>query len=110
MSRVETIHIENRKKIKDIIIKFPELVESNAKEKIAEDYYNIVSKEEELHTLRNKVWNLEEEIKTLKDEFSLKSSLFEIEFETEEKTVETSKCNVMVEGHGNSTLGRTNLM
>ena len=63
MSRVETIHIENRKKIKDIIIKFPELMESNAKDKIAEEYYNILSKEEELHTLRHKVWELEEEIR-----------------------------------------------
>ena len=43
MSRVETIHIENRKKIKDIIIKFPELMEPNAKDKIAEEYYNILS-------------------------------------------------------------------
>lgn len=110
MSRVETIHIENRKKIKDIIIKFPELMESNAKDKIAEEYYNILSKEEELHTLRHKVWNLEEEIKVLRAEFNLKSSLFEIEFDKEERTVETSKCGVMVEGHGNSTLGRTNLM
>ena len=110
MSRVETIHIENRKKIKDIIIKFPELMEPNAKEKIAEEYYNILSKEEELHTLRHKVWNLEEEIRLLRAEFNLKSSLFEIEFDKEERTVETSKCGVMVEGHGNSTLGRTNLM
>ena len=107
---VETIHIENRKKIKDIIIKFPELMESNAKDKIAEEYYNILSKEEELHTLRRKVWDLEEEIRLLRADFNLKSSLFEIEFDTEEKEVENSKCNVMVEGHGNSTLGRTNLM
>lgn len=107
---IETIHIENRRKIKNIIIKFPELVEPNAKEKIAEEYYNILSKEEELHTLRNKVWNLEEEIKILRAEFNLKSSLFEIEFDKEEKTVETSKCQVMVEGHGNSTLGITTLM
>lgn len=110
MNRVETIHIENRKKIKDIIIKFPELMEPNAKNKIAEEYYNILSKEEELNTLRHKVWELEEEIKTLRNEFNLKSNLFEIEFETKEKTIETSKCGVMVEGHGNSTLGRTNLM
>lgn len=109
MSKVETIHIENRKKIKDIIIKFPELMEANAKDKIAEEYYNILSKEEELHTLRHKVWNLEEEIKKLKNAFNLKSNLFEIEFDKDERTVETSKCNVMVEGHGNSTLGRTNL-
>ena len=33
-----------------------------------------------------------------------------VEFDKEERTVETSKCGVMVEGHGNSTLGRTNLM
>lgn len=91
-------------------MKFPELVEPNAKDKIAEEYYNILSKEEELHTLRRKVWDLEEEIKLLRADFNLKSSLFEIEFDTEEKEVETSKCNVMVEGHGNSTLGRTNLM
>ena len=37
MSRVETIHIENRRKIKDIILKFPELMESNAKEIIEKD-------------------------------------------------------------------------
>lgn len=110
MSRVETIHIENRRKIKDIILKFPELMESNAKEIIEKEYYTILSKEDELHALRHKVWELEEEIKTLRNEFNLKSSLFEIEFETKEKTIETSKCGVMVEGHGNSTLGRTNLM
>lgn len=109
MSRVETIHIENRRKIKDIIIKFPELMESSAKAKIAEEYYNILSKEDELHKIRHKVWQLEDEIKRLKDEFNLKSNLFDIEFETDEKEVETSKCQVMVEGHGNSTLGRTNL-
>ena len=37
------------------------------------------------------------------------ASVFEY-FDKEERTVETSKCGVMVEGHGNSTLGRTNLM
>lgn len=109
MSRVETVHIENRRKIKDIIIKFPELMESNAKNRIAEEYYNILSKEDELHETRQKVWQLEEEIKRLRNDFNLKSNLFEIEFETDEKEVETSKCQVMIEGHGNSTLGKTNL-
>ena len=109
MSRIETIHIENRRKIKDIIIKFPELMEPNAKEKIAEEYYNILSKEDELYETRRKVWQLENEIKELKDEFNVKSNLFQIEFETDEKEIETSKCQVMVEGHGNSTLGKTNL-
>lgn len=109
MSRVETVHIENRRKIKDIIIKFPELMESNAKDRIAEEYYNILSKEDELHETRQKVWQLEEEIKRLRNDFNLKSNLFEIEFETNEKEVETSKCQVMIEGHGNSTLGKTNL-
>lgn len=109
MSRVETIHIENRRKIKDIILKFPELMESNAKEIIEKEYYTILSKEDELHALRHKAWILEEEIKSLRDEFNLKSNLFSIEFESDTKEVETSKCSVMVEGHGNSTLGRTNL-
>lgn len=109
MSRIETIHIENRRKIKDIIIKFPELMEPNAKEKIAEEYYNILSKEDELYETRHKVWKLENEIKELKDEFNVKSNLFQIEFETDEKEIKTSKCQVMVEGHGNSTLGKTNL-
>ena len=110
MSRVEIIHIENRRKIKDIIIKFPELVEPNAKDKIAEEYYNILSKEDELHETRHKVWQLEEEIKRLRDEFNVKSNLFEIEFETDNKEIETSECQVIVEGHGNSTLGTTTLM
>ena len=98
MSRVETIHIENRKKIKDIIIKFPELMEPNAKEKIAEEYYNILSKEEELHTLRHKVWELEEEIKLLRAEFNLKSSLFEIEFETRDVDVVKGHCTTIISG------------
>ena len=109
MSRVETIHIENRRKIKDIIPKFPELVESNAGEALKKEYYNILSKEDELQNLRRQVWKLEEEIKTIRQEFDLKSGLFEISFESDTKEVETSKCSVMVEGHGNSTLGRTNL-
>lgn len=109
MSKVETIHIENRRKIKNIIIKFPELMESSAKDKIAEEYYNILSKEDELHEIRHKVWLLEDEVKKLKEDFNLKSNLFDIEFETDKKEVETSKCQVMVEGHGNSTLGKTNL-
>lgn len=107
---VETIHIENRRRIKNIILKFPELMESNAKEVIEKEYYTILSKEDALHALRRQVWDLEEEIKALRDEFNVKSNLFDIEFESDTKEVETSKCSVMVEGHGNSTLGRTNLM
>lgn len=84
-------------------------MEPNAKEKIAEEYYNILSKEDELYETRRKVWQLENEIKELKNEFNVKSNLFQIEFETDEKEIETSKCQVMVEGHGNSTLGKTNL-
>lgn len=84
-------------------------MEPNAKEKIAEEYYNILSKEDELYETRRKVWQLEKEIKELKDEFNVKSNLFQIEFEVDEKEIKTSKCQVMVEGHGNSTLGKTNL-
>lgn len=98
MSRIETIHIENRKKIKDIIIKFPELMEPNAKEKIAEEYYNILSKEEELHTLRHKVWDLEEEIRLLRAEFNLKSNLFDIEFETSNVEVVKGHCTTIISG------------
>lgn len=98
MSRIETIHIENRKKIKDIIIKFPKLMEPNAKEKIAEEYYNILSKEEELHTLRHKVWDLEEEIRLLRAEFNLKSNLFDIEFETSNVEVVKGHCTTIISG------------
>lgn len=98
MSRIETIHIENRKKIKDIIMKFPELVEPNAKDKIAEEYYNILSKEEELHTLRRKVWDLEEEIRLLRAEFNLKSNLFDIEFETSNVEVVKGHCTTIISG------------
>lgn len=98
MSRIETIHIENRKKIKDIIIKFPELMEPNAKDKIVEEYYNILSKEEELHTLRHKVWDLEEEIRLLRAEFNLKSNLFDIEFETSNVEVVKGHCTTIISG------------
>lgn len=107
---VETIHIENRRKIKDIILKFPELMEKNAKEQIANEYYNILSKEDALYETRDKVRKLEDEISHLRQEFNLKANLFDIEFETSTKEVESYRCGVMVEGHGNSTLGKTNLM
>ena len=109
MNKVETIYTENRNKIKNITIKFPELVEKNASKLIEEEYYTILSKENKLRSLREEVRNLEEEVKHLKQEFSIKLNLFEIEFETESKEVTKSKCGVMVEGHGNSTLGKTTL-
>ena len=98
MSKVETIHIENRKKIKEIILKFPELMEKNAKEQIANEYYNILSKEEELHEIRDKVRKLENEIVKLKQEFNLKSNLFDIEFETRGVDVVKGHCTTIISG------------
>ena len=99
---VETIHIENRKKIKEIILKFPELMEKNAKEQIANEYYNILSKEEELHETRDKVRKLEDEIVKLRQEFNLKSNLFDIEFESSVKEVKSNKCSMTIQGCDNT--------
>lgn len=98
MSRVETIHIEDRRKIKEVILKFPELMEKNAKEQIANEYYNILSKEDELHETRNKVWKLENEISKLRKEFNLKSNLFDIEFETRGVEVVKGHCTTIISG------------
>lgn len=98
MSRVETIHVEDRRKIKDIILKFPELMEKNAKEQIANEYYNLLSKEDELHETRDKVRKLENEIDKLRQEFNLKSNLFDIEFETRGVEVVKGHCTTIISG------------
>lgn len=84
-------------------------MEKNAIESIKNEYYRILSKEDELYETRDKVRRLESEIESLRRDFNLKSNLFDIEFETSTKEIENSKCRVMVEGHGNSTLGITSL-
>lgn len=73
-------------------------MEKNAKEQIANEYYNILSKEEELHEIRDKVRKLENEIVKLRQEFNLKSNLFDIEFETRGVDVVKGHCTTIISG------------
>lgn len=110
MDRVEIVEVQNREKIKDVVLKYPEIMHPDAKRLISEEYYNLINLKNELNKTREKVWELERLYKEKEEEFNSKSLLFELEFETETTNVTIHESAVMLKGYGNDIIGKGTYM
>ena len=98
---METVHIvkvEDKTSIKSIKFRFPELMDTDALNLIKEEYYILKETENELHSARETVRLLEKKLSEMKEKWDAKKDLFEIEFESHEKEVKTSKSYMTING------------
>lgn len=95
---VYKIRIEDKKKIKDITFKFPELMGEDARKLILGEYEALVNLQDRLYLARDEVRYLEKELENKMKEWDGKTDLFDIEFESTEKEVETSISNMVING------------
>lgn len=95
---VYKIRIEDKKKIKDIIFKFPELMGEDARKLIIGEYDALVNLQDRLYLARDEVRYLEKELENKMKEWNGKTDLFDIEFESTEKEVETCISNMVING------------
>lgn len=80
-----TINIDDKKIIKAVKFKFPQLMGEQAEHKVMLLYQDIIATDELLAKAREEVRSLEKELQDKKDEFNSLSSILEIEYGT--KTV-----------------------
>ena len=88
--------IDDRSKIKEIILKFPRLMAEDSKKYVMERFYDIRSKREKLASLRMEAMKLEQELREEEKEFNEQSSLFDIVFEKKEITEIKEDCYMSV--------------
>lgn len=81
--------IDNRNKIKEITLNYPELMAENAKQQIEDLYYDILHRKEHLANLRMDILRLEQELKLKEIDFNKLTTLFDITFE--KKNIEEVK-------------------
>lgn len=77
--------VEDKNRIKEVVFKYPHLMSSTAANDIKEEYYDILELEEELDKYRHHVRSLESIVLEKKKEFTSKSELFSLVFETKEE-------------------------
>ena len=91
---METIHkvkVEDKTRIKSIKFNFPELMDTASSSLIREEYYSLIETKEELQEARKVVRELEKKLHKKEMAWNNKKGLFEIEFESNEKEVKTTK-------------------
>lgn len=98
MNTTYTIKTQDRKQIKNVTFKFPELMNKSALSMIKAEYQALIDAQEELYATREKVRVLEKKVAKFEEEWKAKSNLFEIEFETIEKEVTVTKSNMVING------------
>lgn len=110
MEKREIINVENRGEIDKVNFIYPELMASGAELYIKEFYKEMILKEEELHSSREKCIHLETELKELQNKWGEMKRLFTYTHPTKEKVLNINKCTVAIQGHGNDIIGRTTVM
>lgn len=106
MSTVNILTITDKSRIKKITCKYPNLFNPSVEEQLKEDYYNLLRIKDNIHFLREKVWDLEEELRSQSKEFQEKYSLFDIEFDTYTKEHITEKSGLSFGNLGNDLIGK----
>jgi hypothetical protein len=106
MSTINILTIADKSRIKKINCKYPELYNPSVEEQLKEDYYNLLRIKDNIHFLREKIWNLEKELEESNKEFQEKYSLFNIEFETYTKEHITEKSGLSFGNLGNDLIGK----
>ena len=98
METTHTIKVEDKTKIKHIHFKFPHLMHTNSEQEIKWEYETLCVKKAELYSARDRVRQLEKECDRREKEWNDKKALFDIEFESHEKEVTTTKSYMTING------------
>ena len=98
METIQKIKVEDKTRIKHIHFKHPELVNNKAIGLIKAEYKALLEAQGELYEAREKVRNLEKKYAKLEKEWNDKKDLFDIEFESYEKEVKTTKSYMTING------------
>ena len=98
MEITHKIKVEEKNKIKQIHFKFPHLMHTNSEQEIKWEYEKLIAKREALYSAREEVRRLEKQVKELEKEWNSKKDLFDIEFESYEKEVTTTKSYMVING------------
>ena len=91
---METIHKVkgvDYAKIKRITFKHPELMGKNAEKMVKLEYRELMDVKKKLYAAREEVRKLEKLYGTLEKDWNAKKEMFDIEFESTEKEVKTTK-------------------
>ena len=98
MDKIYIVKVEDKASIKSIKFKFPELMDANASNLIRDEYYALQETESELHSARDTVRSLEKKLAEMKKNWDAKEGLFDIEFDSYEKEVKTTKSYMTING------------
>lgn len=102
------MEIIDYKTIKSITSKYPNLTSDNAEEVMLSKHNLIVTLQEEIYRLRELLRRAEDKIEVEKKEFNEMSKMFNIEYATINKKAIQNESSIMIKGHGNDIIGRTN--
>lgn len=102
------MEIIDYKTIKSITSKYPNLTSDNAKEVMLSKHDLIVNLQDEIYRLRELLRRAEDKIEVEKKEFNEMSRMFNIEYATINKKAIQNESSIMIKGHGNDIIGRTN--
>lgn len=84
LEEVMLVNVEDRRKIKSVQFKYPQLFNENAELEVKLLHLELLTLEDNLESTRQLVRNMENELKIKKDNFHTLSSMFTLEFETKE--------------------------
>ena len=107
---METIKVEDKSTITNIVFKFPELMREGAEEIIKERYSHLISLQDKLQEARSNVRSLEEEVKREMGEWRTLQDIVSYSHPTSEKIVKVETCGLTIQGHGNDIIGKTTVM
>lgn len=102
------MEIIDYKTIKSITSKYPNLTSDNAEEVMLSKHTLIVTLQDEIYRLRELLRRAEDKIEVEKKEFNEMSKMFNIEYATITKKAIQNESSLMIKGHGNDIIGRTN--
>ena len=102
------MEIIDYKTIKSITSKYPNLTSDNAEEVMLSKHTLIISLQDEIYRLRELLRKAEDRIEVEKKEFNEMSKMFNIEYATINKKAIQNESSLMIKGHGNDIIGRTN--
>ena len=106
MSKINILTITDKSRIKSITCKYPNLFNPSVEEQLKEDYYSLLRIKDNIHFLREKVWDLEKKLEESNKEFQEKYNLFDIEFETYTKEHITNESGLSFGNLGNDLIGK----
>lgn len=98
MDTIYRVKVVDRKVIKNISFKFPELMNENSEELVKAEYNDLVATQDALYQARDEVRRLEKELDSKMKVWDAKKDFFEVEFDSSEKEVVAHKSYMVING------------